>query len=213
MTSTNVVKSNTRLEYITEGTFGKIYTYPSEPVVYKVVKEDNHGIKLEEEYQLYIEISQCLDRPDNESKEGFKVPKPIAYFRNEKSSKILKIHDLKHSNLSSILELENEFNFPVFSIEKINSLNIKIINEFKNLFFSNELKLFLQEKEKEKEENQIRLFRLYFGREDIPIKIENLKEGIIKTDLSLDLKKFKILDKILKEKFNFNLPCFEFKNL
>ncbi|WWD08438.1 hypothetical protein V865_006550 [Kwoniella europaea PYCC6329] len=171
-TSDHPDRPRSSLQYLTEGTFGRIYTYPnaSDDVVYKMVKERGHGSKLQEEFSIYDDIHQSLPP----IQVGFRVPKTIEYYKpscpNEPS--IL----LDRSSLPIQPEVTQTFNLPD-----------------------------LQDQNQNGEDMQIRLLRLYLGREDIPLRTEQIQPGI-KTDPPLDITRYNRLSSTLQEEYGWGLP-------
>ncbi|WVW80902.1 hypothetical protein I302_102893 [Kwoniella bestiolae CBS 10118] len=178
--------SPSQLRYITEGTFGRIYTCNGTNVVYKMVKESSRGPKLKEEYTIYDEVHRSLDGA------VFKVPRPFEYYSPPYQD------DLSSSAPSSTTptyntpqEFDFNFVFPAFSMSLIPPLDPIITETYKSVFWSNEL---------QRETHEIRLFRLYLGREDIPTVTQAIQPGV-QTDPPLDIGRYEKLSAALTVRY------------
>ncbi|OCF54779.1 hypothetical protein L486_07915 [Kwoniella mangroviensis CBS 10435] len=201
-------KPRSSLQYITEGTFGRIYRYAnsSDKVVYKMVKEREHGLKLQEEFSIYGDIHQSL-RP---IQVGFRVPKPIEYYKssylNEPSILLDRSSSPIQSAVTKTFNLPDDFEFPAFSMSLIPPLDTSIVDTYKSLFWSEDLQN--QNRNSNGPNTEIRLLRLYFGREDIPLRTEQIQPGI-KTDPPLDIFRYNSLSCTLKKEYDWSLPYIE----
>ncbi|WWC98615.1 hypothetical protein V866_005508 [Kwoniella sp. B9012] len=193
------------LQYITEGTFGRIYAYPnaSDSMVYKMVKEREHGSKLKDEFSIYGDIHHCL--PSTQA--GFRVPKPFEYLKpsyfNEPSILLDRSFSPIQPGVTQTFNLPDEFDLPVFSMSLIPPLDTRIVDTYKALFWSVDLQN--QNQNQNGEDMQIRLLRLYLGREDIPLRTEQSQPGI-KTDPPLDIARYNRLSSTLEERYGWGLP-------
>ncbi|WVQ63259.1 uncharacterized protein L199_001410 [Kwoniella botswanensis] len=173
-TSDHPDRPRSSLQYITVGTFGRIYVYPdaSDDVVYKMVKEREHGSKLQEEFRIYDDIHHSLPP----IQVGFRVPKPIEYYK------------------------PSYLNEPSILLDRSSSPIQPGVTQISNL-----PDLLNQNRNQNGEDMQIRLLRLYLGREDIPPRTEQIQPGI-KTDPPLDIARYNRLSSTLHKRCGWGLP-------
>ncbi|WRT64985.1 uncharacterized protein IL334_001926 [Kwoniella shivajii] len=204
------------LIYISEGHFGRVFTYPLQTYVFKVVKNLESGEKLREEFKYYEQGHSVISKLPV-SKSRFYIPR--AYNFRPPSPLSGRIGTGNEAEKGTLKQRKPESMWPdlinpMMAIELIPSLHPVIGEAYQGLFWSKELqeaqsqtqrRSQSQGNELEPRGNNIRLLRLYFGREDIPSKTEYLHPGI-KSDPPLDISRYTLLSDHLKENYDLILP-------